>query len=151
MNKVSRRVMEMAAPLASELGLELVDVEYVKEGGSWILRLFIDKEGGVSHADCQALSEKIDPLLDQEDLIPHSYFLEVSSPGIERPLKKKEDFDRYRGSRVKIKTFAAIGGQKNWTGILMGTEEGNVVLTVDEKRVLIPLDQVASARLAPEF
>lgn len=151
MNKISRRVMEMAAPLASELGLELVDVEYVKEGGSWILRLFIDKEGGVSHDDCQALSEKIDPLLDQEDLIPHSYFLEVSSPGVERPLKKKEDFDRYLGSRVKIKTFAPIGGQKNWTGILMGTEEENVVLTVDEKRVLIPLDQVASARLAPEF
>ncbi len=147
-NKVVAAVEELATPLVTGLGLELVDVEYVREGGRWYLRIFIDKPGGVTLDDCQAVSESLDPLLDEMDPIPHSYHLEVSSPGIERPLKKPADFERFSGRRVQVTTFTPQDGQKKFTGRLEGLRNEMVVLTLDDGRErYIPLPQVASARL----
>ncbi|MCL6558532.1 MAG: ribosome maturation factor RimP [Firmicutes bacterium] len=149
--KIDELVGQLALPVVQEAGLELVDVEFVKEGGRWYLRLFIDKPGGIELDDCQRVSEKIDRLLDERDPIPQSYVLEVSSPGLERPLKKPADYERYAGRLAQITTFAPIEGQKKFTGHLKGLREKNVVLEVKDTEVVIPLEQVVSARLALEF
>ncbi|HHW44396.1 MAG TPA: ribosome maturation factor RimP [Desulfotomaculum sp.] len=151
-NRVAATVEELAVPVVSGLGLELVDVEYVREGGQWFLRLFIDKPGGVTLDDCQWVSERLDKILDEADPIPHSYRLEVSSPGIERPLKKPGDFQRFRGRLVRLTTFAPLDGQKRFTGRLLGMREDSVLLAKDGGgEWSIPLAQVASARLVAEF
>ncbi len=147
-NKVVATVEELATPLVNSMGLELVDVEYVKEGRRWYLRIFIDKPGGVTLDDCQAVSEALDPILDEVDPIPHSYHLEVSSPGIERPLKKPADFERFSGCRVQLTTFTPQDGQRKFTGRLEGLQNQMVVLTLDDgQERRIPFSEVATARL----
>ena len=151
--KVTAFVSELAAPLAGQLGLELVDVEYNKEGGSWYLRVFIDKEGGVTLDDCQSLSQKLENVLDSHDPIEHAYILEVSSPGIERPLKSIEDFMRFRGSKVTITTFKPQEGKKEHTGHLIDLAESTLILRDQKKKnknILINLQNVASAHLVAE-
>lgn len=151
-NKVIEVVKELARPVVAKLGLELVDVEYVKEGGEWFLRIFIDKPYGVTLDDCQAVSEEVDMLLDEADPVPHSYHLEVSSPGIERPLKKPADYERFQGRMVQVTTFTPQDGQKRFTGRLRGLRNQMVVLTMDNgTERLIPMPEVASARLKAEF
>ncbi|MFZ5642397.1 MAG: ribosome maturation factor RimP [Bacillota bacterium] len=150
-NNVAAVVEEITEPVANELGLELVDVEFIKEGGRWILRVFIDKPGGISHTDCELLSQRLDLLLDEKDPIPQSYYLEVSSPGIERPLKKPEDFRRFSGQMVNITTYAPFEGRKKFTGKLEGTGEGNLFLDEEGKRLSIPMNQISSARLHVKF
>lgn len=150
-HNVAETVESMAAPLADSMGLELVDVEFVKEANQHYLRVFIDKPGGVTLDDCQAVSEKLDVLLDEKDPIPYSYMLEVSSPGIERPLKKLQDFERFRGHKVNVTTYAPIDGKKKFTGLLAGAGSQGVTLEVDGSGVVIPMEQVASAKLAVEF
>jgi len=150
-NKVAEQVEAAITPVVKEADLELVDVEYVKEGGNWYLRVFIDKLGGVDLDDCQMMSEKIDKILDELDPIPQAYFLEVSSPGIERPLKKPADFERFMGHLVNITTFAPINGSKSFTGNLTGYHQAGIEIEVKGKPVVIPHDQVANARLAVEF
>lgn len=149
--KVTEQVAELALPLAEELHLELVDVEYTREAGRYYLRVFIDKPGGVNLDDCQALSEKLGVLLDEEDPIPHAYVLEVSSPGIERPLKKAGDFARFSGRLARIKTFAPIAGRRQFTGRLLAVAGEEVKLAVDGQEVAVPLEKIASARLVAEF
>lgn len=144
-------VEEAAAPVAAALGLELVDVVYVKEGGDWYLRVFIDRDGGVTLEDCQALSEKLDRWLDQADPVPQSYHLEVSSPGLERPLKKLEDFRRFQGRTINLSTFAPVEGRKKFTGRLVDAGEETVLLETQGRQLVIPLEQVAAARLKAEF
>ena len=144
-------VEELSAPIIEEMGLELVDVEYIKEGGAQILRIYIDKPGGVTHDECEAVSKRLDVLLEEKDPIPQLYYLEVSSPGIERPLKNLRDFRRFAGYAVRITTFAALDGRKKIIGRLIGIEEGNLTLEEDGKTISIPLKQVASARLHAEF
>ena len=151
MSKTEAMVQELAQPIVDELGLELVDVEFKKEGGNWYLRVFIDKAEGISHEDCQAVSQQLSNAIDEQDPIEQAYFLEVSSPGLERPLKKPEDFDKFRGAMVYITTYTPIDSCKTFQGKLEGLEEGNVILMVEEKRLLIPYEKVASARLAVEF
>ncbi|HAG11707.1 MAG TPA: ribosome maturation factor RimP [Desulfotomaculum sp.] len=150
--KVTAFVSDLAAPLAGQLGLELVDVEYKKEGGSWYLRVFIDKKGGVTLDDCQALSRELDSALDSRDPIQHTYILEVSSPGIERPLKTIEDFMRFRGSMVKIITFKSQEGKKEHIGHLVDLSESTLVLKDQKKNnnILISLQNIASAHLVAE-
>ncbi|MGC7847468.1 ribosome maturation factor RimP [Desulforudis sp. 1088] len=150
-NKVAARVEELAAPLAKAQGVELVDVEYVKEGGQWYLRLFIDKPGGVGLVDCQGLSEKLDKVLDEVDIIPHAYFLEVSSPGLERPLKKREDYVRFEGRLANIKTFAPINGRKRFLGRIKASHDDGVLLDTGKEEIIIPWSSIASARLALEL
>ncbi|HHU85684.1 MAG: ribosome maturation factor RimP [Pelotomaculaceae bacterium] len=150
--KITEIVEEIALPVVQEAGLELVDVDYVKEGGHWYLRIFIDKPGGVGIEDCRFISLKIDKLLDEKDPIPQAYSLEVSSPGIDRPLKKPADFNRYKGRKAIIKTYQPINGKKEFSGRLEGVQADSVVLDTDESgQLLIPMAQVALAQLDVEF
>ena len=98
-----KRIEELIQPTVTEMGYELVDVEFVKEGPNWYLRIFIDKEGGVTIDDCEAVSKTLEKIFDEKDPIEQAYFLEISSPGIDRPLKKKEDFIKYNGEMVDVK------------------------------------------------
>ncbi len=155
MSKVTEIVEELAAPITSELGLELVEVEYVKEGKNWFLRVYIDKDMGVDIEECGLVSEKLSEKLDEIDPIPHNYFLEVSSPGAERPLKKEKDFEKAIGKNVFVKTYEPIDGEKTFEGILTRFD-GNMVsieakIKTRKKMVEIPYEKVASARLAVSF
>lgn len=155
MSKVAEIVEGMVIPIVNEIGLELVDIEYVKEGKDWFLRVFIDKETGVDIEDCGIVSEKLSEKLDEVDPIPHYYFLEVSSPGAERPLKKDKDFEKAIGKNVFIKTYEPIEGEKAFEGIL--TEFDGETATVEvkiktrKKSFVIPFAKIASARLAVSF
>ncbi|MCW2277899.1 ribosome maturation factor RimP [Heliophilum fasciatum] len=148
---IEQQVSEWLQPILDELGLELVDVEWLKEGGAWYLRIFVDKEEGIDLDDCQEVSRRLDEILEREDPVPQAYSLEVSSPGIERPLKKDRDFERFAGSAVRITTFVPIGNTKEHIGNLIAkTDEG---IRIEQKggELLIPLAQVASARLYVQF
>jgi ribosome maturation factor RimP len=147
-HQVVEIVRQIALPVVQEAGMELVDVEFLKEGGHWYLRIFIDKPEGIDHEDCRFVSERIDRLLDEKDPIPHSYTLEVSSPGIERPIKKLEDYNRFMGKLAVITTFAPVNGRKKFSGRLLGTRMGDVAIDIDGAEFIIPLEQIASARLA---
>lgn len=130
--------------------LELVDVEYVKER-DWYLRVFLSKEGGIGVEDCQWVSERLENKLDELDPIKDSYFLEVSSPGLDRPLKKAKDFARHLGDKVEVHTFAPINGQKTLVGTLMSADDGAISLEVDGSPMSIPRDQASLVRLHVEF
>lgn len=149
--EIEALVAEMAEEIAARQGVEVVDVEYVKERGEYFLRVFIDKPGGVGLDDCQSFSEVLSDRLDEVDPIPGRYSLEVSSPGLERPLKKREDYRRFAGRKVQLRTFAPIDGRKNWQGTLLGLEGEEIALEVDGKTVRLPLESVARARLLFEF
>ncbi|WP_316568522.1 ribosome maturation factor RimP [Neobacillus sp. YIM B06451] len=155
MSKVTEVVEELATPIVNDLGLELVDVEYVKEGRDWFLRLYIDKENGVDIEECGTVSERLSEKLDELDPIPHNYFLEVSSPGAERPLKKEKDFINSIGKNVFIKTYEPIDGEKSFEGTLLEYDGQTVKLEIKvktrKKTVEIPFEKVASARLAVTF
>lgn len=145
-------VEELARPFADELNFELIEVEYVKEGGHWYLRLYIDKPGGVTLDDCEAMSRLVGARLDEIDPVVDPYFLEVSSPGVERPLKDEADFARYAGQKVEINTFAPVNGQKVFVGELLGLIDGQVRLRLSEGKaggseVGVDRKQVAKARL----
>lgn len=132
---------------------ELVEVSYVKEGPQRFLRLFIDKEGGISHEDCKVVSREIDDKLEELDLIKEAYILEVSSPGIERPLKKLKDFERFVGRDVEVKLFTAISGLKVITGKIIKVE-GDIIhieATANNTIMEIPYDKVGSAKLTYRF
>ncbi|HYG69746.1 MAG TPA: ribosome maturation factor RimP [Anaeromyxobacteraceae bacterium] len=147
----ARRVLE---PVLARDGFELVDVEWTRAGPRWTLRVFIDKAGGVGIDDCQNVSHLVDPILDAEDFIEPAYDLEVSSPGLDRPLRKPADFDRFAGQRIKVKSYGPVEntapgspGRKHWTGVLAGFRDGAVELDVDGVRHRIPHDQIAKANL----
>lgn len=142
---------ELAEELAGPLGLEIVDVEFRREAGGRVLRVFIDKPGGVTLDDCQALSQELSRKLDEVDPIEESYSLEVSSPGIERPLTKPRDYERFAGELVHVRTFGPIGGRRNFQGKLIGLDGDDVVLRLEDGDVRIPLAQVARARLVAQF
>jgi len=150
--KVTDTVKTMALPIIDKLNLELVDVEFKKEGSNWFLRVFIDKEdGGIDIDDCSAVSEELSSLLDKHDPISTAYFLEVSSPGAERPLKNEKDIIKAIGKHVHIITFEPINGEKVFEGKLFSFEQ-NVLSIVDGKiNVEIPYEKIASARLAVVF
>jgi ribosome maturation factor RimP len=155
MSKVTEVVEELAAPIIAELGLELVEVEYLKEGKNWFLRVYIDKELGIDIEECGLVSERLSEKLDEVDPIPHNYFLEVSSPGAERPLKKEKDFEKAIGKNVFVKTYEPIDGEKTFEGILTRFD-GNIVaievkVKTRKKTFEIPYEKVANARLAVIF
>lgn len=148
MSKLTALIQELVEPALTPMGYELVDLQYGREGGRYILRLFIDRPEGIGLDDCERVSRVVSALLDEEDPIPHSYYLEVSSPGLERPLKKESDFNRFAGRKVKLRTFAPINGQRHFQGRLLGYQDGQVRMHLEEGWDLaIPLEQVATARL----
>jgi ribosome maturation factor RimP len=147
---VMERVKAIALPLLQELGLDLVEVEFRREAGGWILRLYLDKRGGLTLGDCQRVSEELGDLLDIEDLIDHPYSLEVSSPGLNRPLSREADFLRFVGQRARVSTSQAIAGQRRFLGTLKGYEGGRVMLEREDGTVvLIPHSFISKAHLAP--
>ncbi len=154
--RIEALVANLGTPLAEDLGYELIDVEYRKEGPDWILRCSIDCETGVGINECQRFSEALEKLLDQEDPIPGHYLLEISSPGAERPLKKDRDFERFSGSRAEIKLFQPLNGQKIFHGQLLGIKKNEtdqsiqVILNSDNRIVEIPRQTIAKARLVQE-
>ena len=149
MNKIAQRVYGLALPLAERSGLELWDVEYVKEAGQWYLRVYIDRTGGgVSLHDCEAFSKALDPVLDAEDPIEDSYVFEVSSAGAERVLKRPQDFIRFLGSFVEVKLYQAVDGAKLYTGTLTACADGDVTIRAgDAKEMTFPAAAVAQVRL----
>lgn len=147
MSKVTETVAALASPIAAELGLELWDVEYVREAGQWFLRVYIDKDGGVSINDCEALSRALDPVLDEADPIPDSYVFEVSSAGAERELKRPGDFERYMGSNAEVRLYKPVNGSKSFVGTLAGYENGSVTLTIAGKNTVFEKSQIAQVRL----
>lgn len=139
-------------PLVDAHGFELVDVEYVKEGGSWYLRAYIDKPGGIAVDDCEVISRALSDLLDEHDFIEDSYILEVSSPGIGRPLKKEKDFVRSQGELVEVRTYRAIQHQKEFTGILNAWDKGTVTLLMEDgTEMKFAREDIALIRLAFDF
>jgi len=150
-SKIKTTVEEMVQPYLDEHGFELVDVEYVKEGSSWFLRVFVDKEGGIDIDDCGVISEYLSQKLDENDPIPTAYFLEVSSPGAERPLKKKEDVAKAVGKNVFVTVYEPIDGLKEFEGKLESFEQEELVIQTGKKQHVIPYAKVASARLAIIF
>jgi ribosome maturation factor RimP len=148
------RVRELTEPLVSHAGMELVDVEFLREGGRWVLRLFLDKQGGVSLDDCQDISRQVEKLLDVEDFIEPAYALEVSSPGLERPLRTRAHFEQFTGRDIELKTFGPIGDppRKNYKGRLLGITSGDVIrIEIDGAEYQVPLDRVAKAHLSIDF
>jgi len=155
MSKVIEVVEQIVGPIVNDLNLELVDIEYVKEGKSWFLRVFIDKDQGIDIEECGIVSEKLSEKLDELDPIPYNYFLEVSSPGAERPLKKQRDYEKAIGKSVHIKTYEPIDGEKTFEGTLVNFTGDKVTVEVKiktrKKTIEIPFEKVASARLAVTF
>jgi ribosome maturation factor RimP len=147
-SRVEAQVATLVEPYIEEQGLELVDVEYVREGAHWYLRVYIDKEGGIELDDCSTVSRIVSAKLDQADPISQAYMLEVSSPGLERPLKKEQDFERFKGSLVTVNTTVAFQGYTEFTGNLVGLEDNQIILEFENERISIPRDQVKKARLA---
>lgn len=139
-------------PIMEENQFELVDVEYVKEGGNWYLRAYIDKPGGITVDDCEAVSRRLSDLLDEKDFIDDAYILEVSSPGLGRPLKKEKDFARSIGEEVEIRTFRAIEHEKEFTGILRSYDKEKLVVELEDKEQMeFARDNIALVRLAFDF
>jgi len=154
---VAERVTAIAEPLLASLGLELVELEYKRFGRSMVLRLFIDRPGGVTLDDCASVSRELSQVLDVEDFIREFYTLEVSSPGLDRPLKKESDYLRYTGRLVKLRTFELLPDdagnlRKTFVGTLVGLEDGIVRLTLQEgQSASLPLGKIAKANLEFEI
>ncbi len=160
MAQVTEQVEQLVQPLLDDLGFELVDLEYQREQNGWVLRFFLDKEGGITLDNCAEASREISTLLDVEDLVPTAYNLEVSSPGLERPLKKLSDFKRFAGSLVIIKTWQSIDPdetgkkRKTFSGHLVGIDGEDVLLKTEGKQsveIRIAFDQINKANLQFEF
>ncbi|MCG0277258.1 MAG: ribosome maturation factor RimP [Thermanaeromonas sp.] len=151
MSKIAAAVEGLVAPIIERMGYELVDVEYCKEGQRYFLRIFIDGPDGITLEDCERVSEVVGEELDRVDPIPHSYYLEVSSPGVERPLKKDTDYQRFRGRLVSVQTFAPVEGRKRFEGRLLGLEGDEVhILSSTGEHFRIPRPAIARARLKYE-
>lgn len=151
-NNTESKVLPYLEPIVAEHGLELVDLEFVKEGVNWYLRIYIDKEGGVTIDDCEAVSRALEAKLDAADPIEQAYILEVSSPGIDRPLKKEADFIKYQGEIIDVKLYKAQDGSKQFQGRLLGLADG--VLSIKEEDgsvVTFAYKDTASVRLAVIF
>lgn len=134
-----------------EMGIELVDLSFSRVAGRHILKVTVDKAGGVNLGTCVQVSERLGRVLDEKDLINVSYNLEVSSPGIERPLKKASDFKRFKGSKISLKTKIAIDGQKNFIGIIKRADERGIILLVDNREIEIVYEDITTAHLVPNL
>lgn len=145
------RTEKLLLPLVERLGLELVDVEYVKEGSDYFLRAYIDKEGGVTIDDCEAVSRPLSDLLDEVDFIPDAYILEVSSPGLGRQLKKEKDFIRSIGKEVDVKLYKAVEKRKEFSGVLLENDSDSIVIDEDGKELKFMKKDISLVRLTVHF
>lgn len=156
MSKITEEVEKLVSPIVNDLELELVEIEFVKEGRDWFLRVYVDTpEGNIDIEQCALVSERLSEELDRTDPIPQNYFLEVSSPGAERPLKKEEDFERAVGQYVFIKTYEPINGMKEFEGYLLayGPEGAELEIRIKTRKLQVKIEKekIAFARLAIDF
>ena len=149
--KVTELVAEFARPIVEAHGCELWDVEYVREGSEYFLRLYLDKEGGVDINDCEAVSRAVDPILDEKDPIPGSYHFEVCSAGLERVLKRPADFQRFMGSSITVKLYRPRNGLKEIPCVLKAYDEGKLTVEAGKETITFEKSEVAQVRLRVEF
>jgi len=153
--KMSKEIMDrvhaMVNPIFSNEGMELVEVEYRREARGWVLRLYVDKEGGVTLDDCTRVSQEVGRILDMEDFISIPYTLEVSSPGLTRTLKSEKDFIKYRNRLIKVKTLDPIENRRQFKGKLLGINENRIEIAMNQEVLQIPLSNVAKANLEIDF
>jgi ribosome maturation factor RimP len=147
MSKITEKVAALAKPVVEEEGCTLWDVEYVREAGSWYLRVFLDKDGGLSIDDCERISRRLDPILDEEDPIPDSYVFEVGSAGAERELKRPGDFQQFLGSEVEVRLYQPLNGSKSFVGALKDYENGDVTLETGGRDMRFEKNRIALVRL----
>ena len=148
MSKITETVSQLAEPVVAQAGCTLWDVEYVREAGTWYLRIYIDKESGVSINDCEEISRALDPILDESDPIPDSYVFEVGSAGAERELKRPRDFEQFMGSDVEIKLYQPLNGSKSFVGKLTAySDDGTVTIECGKKEMNFTKTQTAQVRL----
>jgi ribosome maturation factor RimP len=144
------RIEKAVEPVLAQEAVELVDLRYLQAGGRWVLRFYIEKHGGVTLDDCERVSSRVGPLLDALGAMPHSYCLEVSSPGVDRVIKKKKDFERFSGHRVKVRLRTPVANQRRFQGFLKGVDGEALVLSCGAADVRLELKDVEEARLDPE-
>lgn len=147
MSKITDKVTQLALPVVEQEGCTLWDVEYVREAGTWYLRVYIDKDGGVGIEDCERISRALDPILDEADPIPDSYVFEVGSAGIERELKRPTDFERYMGSEVELRLYQPYEGSKVFVGRLSAYNDGTVTIAFGDRELSFTKAQTAQVRL----
>ena len=149
---IEATIEEIVQPIVDAKNFEIVDIEYVKEAGEYYLRVYLDKEGGISLSDCESVSRELSEILDVKDPIKDNYFLEVCSPGLDRPLKKEKDFIRYAGYDVEIKLYKPLNGTKQLEGELIGlTEDKKIKVVIDNNEVEFDKKDIALIKLAVKF
>jgi ribosome maturation factor RimP len=148
---VTKQVSDLIEPILDELGFELVDTEYQTDRGRWVLRLYIDKEGGVTIDDCAKVSHELGDLIDIKNIIENEYVLEVSSPGLNRPLKKESDFIRVTGKKVKVRTKTPLKGQRNFMGVLKDFKEHELYIQSEGQLITVAWANIEKANLVYEF
>ena len=149
--KITERIAQLAEPVVTGHGCSLWDVEYVREGTEYFLRLYIDKEGGVDITDCEAVSRAMDPILDEQDPIDGSYHFEVCSAGLERALKRPSDFEKFMGSPITVKLYRPVNGLKELPCVLKGYQDGQITVEMGKETMTFEKSQVALVRLRVEF
>ena len=151
MSKITDRVWKLAEPVAAQFGLRIWDIEYVREGADWFLRVYIDKDGPVDINDCENVSRALDPILDEEDPIPDSYTFEVCSAGCERVLKRPGDFLQFLGRKVLLRLYRPRDGRKEYIGVLKDYQDGTITLEAGQDTLTFAPDETAMVRLYAEF
>jgi ribosome maturation factor RimP len=154
MRKDVQDLWNLAEPCVKDAGFDLVEVQSGREVAGWVLRLYIDTPEGagtVSHEDCERVSRDISAALDVADLIPHSYQLEVSSPGLDRPLRRERDFARFAGQNARIRMSEGVEGRRNFSGVLRGAKDGLVEIECEGRSYQLPIGEVAKANLIPDW
>lgn len=151
MSKITETVFKLAQPVVEQEGCSLWDVEYLREAGTWYLRIYIDKVGGVSIDDCERISRALDPMLDEADPIPESYVFEVGSAGAERELRRPSDFEQFMGSKVELRLYQPVSGSKSFVGTLCGYDKGDVTINIAGAERRFESQKVAQVRLRAEI
>ena len=150
-DSITEKVTLLIEPVLEEMDVELVDIEYLSEHGRWVLRIYVDQEGGITLDGCARVSREIGDLIDVKDILQHEYVLEVSSPGLDRPLKKEKDFLRSFGKKVKIRMIKPLKGRRNFTGVLRDSRDGMLFIESENDVVSLPRADVEKANLVYEF
>ncbi len=151
MRREQTHLWDLFEPVVSGMGYDLIEIEHFPNPKHGVLRLYIDKEGGVNIDDCSAVSRQISALIDVEEPVRGQFNLEVSSPGLDRPLRRVQDFQRFTGSKVKLKTVMPLEGQRNFTGRLLQASDETVVIETDDEEISLPMSAIEKARIVPEF
>lgn len=151
MRREQTHLWELFEPVISGMGYDLIEIEHFPNPKHGVLRLYIDKEGGVLIDDCSAVSRQISALIDVEDPVRGQFNLEVSSPGLDRPLRRVKDFQRFTGSKVKLKTAVPLEGQRNFSGRLLEANDEVVVIETDSEELSLPMNVIEKARIVPEY